>query len=100
MARPTKKDKWFLIQGINDWIRGQTGNPNDGLTNAQVLPLRDVRPFSELSLARETSQLSQAAQIRRGRLARLARVCYPSLQPRPSRGAFLSEGIIRQSLPS
>ena len=42
MARPTKKDKWFLIQEINDWIREQTGNPNDGLTNAQVLPLRDV----------------------------------------------------------
>ena len=42
MARLSAKKKWFLIQEINDWIREQTGNPNDGLTNAQILPLRDV----------------------------------------------------------
>ena len=42
MARLPAKEKWFLIQEINNWIREQTGNPNDALTNAQVLPLRDV----------------------------------------------------------
>jgi hypothetical protein len=43
MVRSTKRDKWFLLQEINAWIREQTGDSSDGLTNGQVLPLRDVQ---------------------------------------------------------
>lgn len=39
----TKHNKWFLLQEVNAWIREQTGDPNDGLTNGQAMPLRDVK---------------------------------------------------------
>jgi hypothetical protein len=38
----SKREKWFLLQEINAWIKEQTGDQNDGLTNGQVLPVRDV----------------------------------------------------------
>jgi hypothetical protein len=38
----SKREKWFLLQDINAWIKEQTGDQNDGLTNGQVLPVRDV----------------------------------------------------------
>jgi hypothetical protein len=39
----TKRDKWFLVEEITAWIREQTGDPYDGLTNGQAMPLRDVK---------------------------------------------------------
>ena len=42
MRRDVNREKWFLIQEINAWIREHTGDPKTGLTNGQVLPLRDV----------------------------------------------------------
>ena len=36
MVCSTKRDKWFLLQEINAWIREQTGDPSDGLCHEHV----------------------------------------------------------------
>ena len=38
----TKTDKRSRLQEVNTWIREQTGDPNDGLTEGQEMSLRDV----------------------------------------------------------